>query len=140
MTKPYSLDLRERVVARILAGDTIREISDVFGLSNSCVVKWGQRFRLTGSVAPAKMGGYCSKILIGDTRNWLLQRIETGDFTLRGLVVELAERGVSADYKTVWKFVHAEGKSYKKNSPGQRTKPSGRGPPPSPLEELPRRN
>jgi transposase len=36
------------------------------------------------------------------------------DFTLRGLVVELAECGVKVDYRTVWNFVHGERLSFKK--------------------------
>jgi putative transposase len=31
-----------------------------------------------------------------------------GDFILRGLVVELAERRLKVDYRSVWEFVHAE--------------------------------
>jgi putative transposase len=32
----------------------------------------------------------------------------------RGLVAELAARGMRVDYKTVWEFVHAEGLTHKK--------------------------
>jgi transposase len=59
-----------------------------------------------------------------------LERVKT-DFTLRGLVAELAERGLKVDYRTVWNFVHAEKLRYKKNthrrragSPGRRKKTS----------------
>lgn len=38
-----------------------------------------------------------------------------GAFTLRGLVAELAERGLKLDYRTMWAFAHAEGPSFKKN-------------------------
>jgi hypothetical protein len=34
---------------------------------------------------------------------------------LRGLVVELAERGLEVDYRSVWEFVHAEKLSFKKS-------------------------
>src|SRR5262245_9946803 len=37
---------------------------------------------------------------------WLLQRTQAGAFTLRGLVAELAERGLKVDYRSVWSFVH----------------------------------
>jgi hypothetical protein len=37
-----------------------------------------------------------------------------GAFTLRGLVAELAERGLDVDDRTVWNFVHREGLSFKK--------------------------
>jgi transposase len=36
----------------------------------------------------------------------LLERTGQADFTIRGLVAELAERGLLVDYRTVWKFVH----------------------------------
>jgi putative transposase len=108
MAKPYSLDLRERVVVRVLAGEPVRLVARRFGVSASSVVKWSQRFRATGSAAAGKMGG------------WLLDRIVRADFTLRGLVAELAERGVKVDYRTVWSFVHAERLSFKKNRRSQR--------------------
>ena len=33
---------------------------------------------------------------------------------MRGLVAELAERGLKVDYRSVWNFVHAEKLSFKK--------------------------
>lgn len=60
-----------------------------------------------------RWGGHKPNILSGANRDWLLERAAT-DFTLRGLVAELAERGVKVDYVQVWRFVHAEGLSFKK--------------------------
>jgi len=43
---------------------------------------------------------------------------------LRGLVAELAERGLKVDYRTVWSFVHAEKLSFKKTvAAGERDRP-----------------
>jgi len=42
-----------------------------------------------------------------------LERCRT-DFTLRGLVAELRERGMRVDYRTVWTFVHDEKLTHKK--------------------------
>ena len=39
MARPYSLDLRERVVARVAAGDSCRKVAAVFGVSVASVVK-----------------------------------------------------------------------------------------------------
>ena len=50
----------------------------------------------------------------GAWRDWLIERCRKQAFTLRGLVAELAERGLEVDYRSVWEFVHAEGLSYKK--------------------------
>jgi putative transposase len=57
---------------------------------------------------------------------WLLERIQRGDYTLRGLVAELAERGLKVDYRSVWTFVHEHDQSFKKNRAGQRTGSSRR--------------
>ena len=80
----------------------------------STVIAWVARFRETGSVAPGQMGGHRPKKLIGAWRDWLLERCRERDFTLRGLVAELGERGLKVDYRTVWEFVHAEGLTHKK--------------------------
>ena len=77
-------------------------------------INWVRRFRETGSVEPDQIGGYRPKKISGRHRDWLVRRCQTADFTLRGLVAELAERGLKVDYKTVWEFVHAEKLSYKK--------------------------
>src|SRR6266700_1673760 len=48
-------------------------------------------------------------------------RIREKDFTLRGLVAELAERGLKVDYRAMWNFVQGEKLSFKKNRARQRT-------------------
>jgi hypothetical protein len=39
MTRPYSEDLRERVLAQFAAGETIRSIGKALGIDPSCVPK-----------------------------------------------------------------------------------------------------
>jgi len=56
MTRPLSNDLRERVVVAVLAGESCRSVALRFGVAVSSVVKWSQRYRTTGSVAPSKVG------------------------------------------------------------------------------------
>jgi len=65
-------------------------------------------------VAARKIGGYRPKFIRGEYEVFLRERIQKGDFTLRGLVAELAERGLKVDYRTMWEFLHAEKLSYKK--------------------------
>jgi transposase len=60
------------------------------------------------------MGGHKPRKISGDHRSWLLARCREQDFTLRGLVAELGERGLAVDYRSVWEFVHAEKLRYKK--------------------------
>ena len=45
MASPYSIDLRERVVARANAGQSVRAVVATFDVSVASVVKWSQRFR-----------------------------------------------------------------------------------------------
>jgi putative transposase len=125
MARPYSMDLRERVVNAVLYGGmSCREAAEHFGVAPSTAIKWAQRARTTGSAAPGKIGGYRPRAIAGAHRHWLLERCKAGDFTLRGLVSELAKRGLKVDYHTMWKFVHAEGLSYKKSGARQRTGPT----------------
>src|SRR6266446_8895020 len=125
MGKPYSIDLRERVVAAVLTGGmSCNRAAKQFGVGISTAINWVNRQRETGSVAPGQMGGHRPKAILGQYRIWLLQRIKDRDFTLRGLVVELAERGLKVDYRSVWEFVHAEKLSFKKSvAPGERDRP-----------------
>ena len=116
MAKPYSLDLRQRAVTAVVRdGLAARQAAAQFGVAVSTVVKWVQRYRRTGSVAPGRMGGHKPRAISGEHRIWLLARCRDGDFTLRGLVAELAEqRGLKVDYRSVWVFVHEERLSFKK--------------------------
>src|SRR3977135_303404 len=114
MARPYSMDLRERAVARVQAGESVRFVAQVLNISPSSVVKWSQRFKATGSPAAGKMGDYRPRVLVGEHAVFLRGRIRQGDFTLRSLVAELAGRGLKVDYRTVWAFVHREGLSFKK--------------------------
>lgn len=58
MPKPYSTEMRQRVVSRVAAVETIREVASTFDVSVSAVVKLTQRYRATGSAAPAHFGGW----------------------------------------------------------------------------------
>jgi len=123
MGKPYSMDLRQRVVAAVVSGGlSCNRAAKRFGVGISTAINWVQRVRETGSVAPGKMGGHKPKKITGEHRLWLLGRIKDGDFTLRGLVAELAGRGLKVDYRSVWEFVHAEKLSFKKKPGGWRTR------------------
>jgi putative transposase len=115
MGRAYSIDLRERVVRAVTKGGlSCHQAAAQFGVGISTAINWVRRLRETGSVKPDKVGGYRPKKIAGAHREWLVQRCRKADFTLRGLVAELAERGLKVDYRTVWGFVHAEKLSHKK--------------------------
>jgi transposase len=116
MAKAYSLDLRERVVARVMAGESCRQVAKRFEISVASVVKWSQRFRATGSAAAKPMGRRQLRLLAAE-RDWILGRLAAvPDLTLRAVVVELQERGVAASYGAVWRIVHDGDLSFKKNT------------------------
>ena len=133
MTRPLSMDLRDRAMARLAAGESVRVVAMALSVSPASVVRWSQRQRRTGSAAPGRIGGYVPSKIAGAHRDWLIERAHGAAFTLRGLVAELAERGLAVDYRTVWKFVHRERLSFKKNRARQRAGQAGCRPQAKPL-------
>lgn len=125
MTRPYSNDLRERVVAAVASGESSRSVAERFEIAVSSVVKWHHRHRTTGSVAPGKMGGHRKRIL-EPHRAFIVERInQTAHLTLHGLKAELAARGVKVSHDTVWHFLRREGLSFKKNAVRDGASPAG---------------
>jgi transposase len=120
MARPYSLDLRERVVAAVRSGQSCRSVAATFGVNVASVVKWSQRFRTTGSAAAKPMGGRRAWVL-EEERAWLLGRVrEEPEITLRSLAGELAERGIVVSHVSVWNILRRERQSFKKNRVRQR--------------------
>jgi transposase len=121
MARPLSNDLRERAVAAVRGGASCRVVARRFGVAVSSVVKWSQRARRTGSVAPGKMGGHRRPIL-EPHREFVLARLkdrpETTLLEMRELLV--AERGVRVSLDTIWRFLRAERQTYKKRPAGER--------------------
>jgi len=116
MVRPYSNDLRERVVSAVMAGESCRAVATRFGVAVSSVVKWWQRYRRTGSVAPDKMGGHRRRVL-EPHRDFIVERInQEPHLTLHRLRDELASRGVRVSHNTVWLFLRREGLRFKKNT------------------------
>lgn len=114
MVKPYSVDLRNRVVSAVAAGQSCRAVADTFGVSVASVVKWSQRQRQTGSVAPGKIGGH-KPLKLEAERDWVLARLsEQPDLSVRKLADELAERGIRVGHVAVWNLLRSENLSHKK--------------------------
>mgnify|MGYP000306639914 CR=1 FL=1 len=114
MVRPYSVDLRERVVAALAAGASCRAVASRFDLSVATVVRWGQRQRETGSVAPGKYGGHKRHTL--EPHRDLVHRLvaERPDRPVRELRAALAAHGIELNPESIRRFLHAEGLSFKK--------------------------
>ena len=119
MTKPLSLDLRQRVIAAIEAGLSCRAAAARFGIAPSAAVKWRRRWLETGSAAPRAQGGDMRSARIEAVGPAILAMVEkTPDITL----VEIAERlerehGERFAPSTVHRFFRRHGWSYKKSPP-----------------------
>ncbi len=68
MGKPYSLDLRRRVVAATEDGMSRNQAAKRFGVAISPAIGWMRRVDETGSVAPGQMGGHKPKAISGGPR------------------------------------------------------------------------
>ncbi len=128
MTKPLSLDLRERIVDAVEGGGAVRVVGARFRVSASAVSKIHRRWRATGSVAPAKMGGDRRSGTMEGEADWLLSSIKAEpDLTLDELREALRERGLSVGIGTVWRFFERHDIRLKKNRARRRAGATGRG-------------
>lgn len=137
MPKPYSADLRRRVIAAAEAGESCRSAAVRFEVSASAAIKWVQRARLTGNVEAKRMGGH-RPFALAPHRDWVLARVaEKPDLTLRAIVLELADQGVKVSDTAVWNFLRREGIGFKKNTARGRAGPTGRSSQTGALEAIP---
>jgi transposase len=113
--RPYSPDLRERIVAAVERGEgSLRKLADFFLVSLSCVVRLLRHHRATGSVLPKPSAGGPVPRLDADTCQRLLALVQKQpDATL----AELQERlGVPCSLTTIWRALQRLGISRKKKT------------------------
>jgi transposase len=95
MPRPYSGDLRARVIEDISTGASRREAAERYGVSASVVVLWAQRFERTGNVAAKPSGGSTSPL--EEHADFLLDLIvEQPDLTLDEVVAAMKKRRILA--------------------------------------------
>src|SRR4029450_11102801 len=115
MPKPYSVDLRARVIEDVEAGASRREAAERYGISPSVVVIWVQRFEKTGSVAAKPSGGSTSPL--GQHPEFLLGLIVAQpDLTLDEIVAAMRKRRIAGSRSAVWRFFARGNISFKKNA------------------------
>ena len=120
MGRPYSEDLRKRIVGAVAAGSTRRGAAKVFGVSASCAVKLLQLWRRTGSVS-AKPQGARRRSKLDPYTDWLLGLVVAEpDITLEEIRARLRGQGMSASMGLVWKFFDRHDISFKKNAARKR--------------------
>ena len=116
MGKPYSMDLRERLVAYVEAGHSCRAAARVFAVSASTAVRLAA-LRERGDVSPKARGrapGTAGKLAAH--RAFLLEIVQAEpDITLKELAGALAEaHGVRVQLSSLHRALRRAGTSYKK--------------------------
>ena len=115
--RPYSIDLRERVIAAVAEGESVRGVGEIFDVSPSFVSKLGQRWRRSGHIDPLKSGGDRRSGAVEAHRDWLLQTIEAApDLTLREIHDRLRKRGTSTSKSSIARFFQRHRISCKKKT------------------------
>jgi transposase len=120
MARAYSVDLRERVIAAVRSGRSRRQVAASFGVEPSTVVKWWQRYRMTGEVAARPRGGSKVRALV-EEHDWVLARVASEPHvSTRALAAELAGRGREVSHVTVWNLLRRARLTHKKKRTRQR--------------------
>jgi transposase len=90
--KPYSQDLRERVIATLEAGASSQaEVAETFAISKSTVEKWWHRWRHTGRCAASPHAGGMPRSLEGCEAAIRAEVEKQPDVTLAELCMRVAE-------------------------------------------------
>ena len=123
MAKPYSMDLRERVLLDADAGLPSKELAARYHVSLTWVNTLKQRRRETGSIAPRKQTKFRERVLSHATAHLGALVAARPDATLAELREALA---TSAGLSTIWRELDRLQLTVKKNGPRRRTTPSRR--------------
>ena len=114
MARPYSTDLRERVVEAVNEGATRLEAAERFGVSVSSAVRWHQAWRETGTFEARSCGGSCSPL--DDYAEEILALVEEqDDRTLDEIVVAMRKHRIPGSRTSLFRFLERHGITHKKS-------------------------
>lgn len=129
MAKPYSEDLRRRVVEAIEGGATIPEVAEQCGVSISSVVRFLKLHRETGSISSAQFGGY-KDFALAEHEDLVRQLVaEQPDITLVELGKRLAKKKIAASKSSISRFLHHLQLRFKKKASGRPSRIARTSPP-----------
>lgn len=128
MGKPNPMELRERVVAFVNEGNSIREANRHFRVSPRFVNTMMILLRSSGSLRPARQGHPPGRKL-SPHGEWLSERVAlNGEVTLDKLCIELAECAIDMHRATDGRSLHWLGFSNKKKASRQASSADRRSP------------
>lgn len=126
MAKPYSNDLRARVIVAVEEGATLEEAAERHHVSLSSVGRFLRRKRETGNVNPAKFGGYKPYALAAH-EEWVRKLVTAQpDITLAELRAKLAKQKVTVGQTSIFRFLWHLNLTFKKKRARRRAGPTGR--------------
>ena len=116
MPKPYSEDLRDRVIDAVGKGAmSCRAAARRYEISESVAIKWLERYRRDGSRRPVGHGGHRPSALMPHRAFLEAARAEKPDGALQELCDRLgSERGIKADTSMMSRFLRRIGVTLKK--------------------------
>lgn len=126
MPKPYSNDLRARVIQVIEEGATREEAAERYSVSLSSVGRFLRLDRETGSVSPAKFGGYKGYALAAHEEQVRRLVAEQPDITLAELQAKLAKKKVTVGQSSIFRFLRHVKLTFKKKPARRRAGSAGR--------------
>src|SRR6202795_3997731 len=115
MPKPYSDDLRERVIGTVEAGASRREAAESFNLCPSSAVKWLRRWHDTGSAKAKPTGGSKSR-LEAHAKKMLAWVAGPPVFALDEIVAGMRKLRIRGSRTAVWRFFARHDFTFKKKS------------------------
>jgi len=126
MAKPYSQDLRDRVLDAVdKEGMSRRAAADRFGIGESSAIRWIRRLTEAGSRTPVGTGGHRASKLAPHRAFIETALAAQSDLTQQALCDRLlAERGVKADTSMMSRFLRREGITFKKRRWWRVSKPA----------------
>jgi transposase len=127
MPKPYSQDLRDRVIDAVERGEMSRRAAARrYEISESVAIKWLERVERHGSREPIGHGGHRASKLMPHRAFLEAARAEKTDITLSALCDRLlCERGVKSDTSMMSRFFRRLGVTFKKDVCRARAGPPG---------------
>jgi transposase len=115
----YSLDLRQRIVAAVEAGESTKEVAERFEVSWSSVKRYYKQWRETGSLEPKPRPGRPPKLTAEELEGLRQQVKEHNDATLaEHCELLLKRRGIRLGISTMWRLIAKLEISYKKKDTG----------------------
>ena len=125
MAKPYSIDLRARVVAAIEEGATREEAAERHDVSLSSVGRFLRLKREQGSVSPSKFGGYKPYALATHEARVRQLVAAQPDITLAELKIRLAKQKVMVGQTSIFRFLRHLKLTFKKKPARRRAGSAG---------------